>query len=483
MEKKENPVYNRLRMRTSQHIEHFLKHFSSRIATNEASLFLGAGVSRNSGLPGWWSIIEPCAQELGIELTTDSDLLEIAQYYANKHSDAELRRLVTCLLNTQAPRNALLDELLDIEFHSIWTTNYDRLIERSLDYRQINYNVVTNDRHLASIEQHGRVNIFKINGDISEPATIVLTQRDIERYETSHALFLTFLKKELVSHTFLFTGYSFSDQIILKCLSGIKEFLGEAAGMHYALMLIDETVGPRFEYFVDDLEKRYGIICLTVSNDELLSLVKRLNKQIRAKKVFISGAYAEVSSRDDMFADALSLALTHKLLDSGYRISTGVGKKLGTYITGYGYQYLADKRIQDPSRILTMRPFPFHLNIDEQKKREYRHNMMHDCSSAIFLFGQSAYNIEHHIYEKEGHYSNGVYQEFQIAKELGLSIIPVGATGFEAEVIWQEVKCEINKYFYLSKRIDLLYREKNPDELACLIVSILNDIAEYSNIQ
>lgn len=196
-----NRVFDSLCMRTSLHIDHFLKHFSSRVTTNEASLFLGAGISRNSGLPGWGAIIEPCAQELGIALTNESDLLEIAQYYANKHSDAELRRLVTCVLNTQTPRNKLLDELLNIEFHNIWTTNYDRLIERTLDFRQANYNVVTNDRHLASIEQHGRVNIFKINGDVSEPATIVLTQRDIERYEANHSLFLTFLKKELVSHT------------------------------------------------------------------------------------------------------------------------------------------------------------------------------------------------------------------------------------------------------------------------------------------
>lgn len=477
-----NRVFDRLCMRTSLHIDHFLKYFSSRVTTNEASLFLGAGISRNSGLPGWGTIIEPCAQELGIALTNESDLLEIAQYYANKHSDAELRRLVTCLLNTQAPRNKLLDELLNIEFHNIWTTNYDRLIERTLDYRQVNYNVVTNDRHLASIEQHGRVNIFKINGDVSEPATIVLTQRDIERYEVNHSLFLTFLKKELVSHTFLFAGYSFSDQIILKCLSSIKEFLGEAAGLHYALMLIDESVDPRFEYFVDDLERRYGIICLTVPKDELLTLVKRLNKQIRSKKVFISGAYAKVSSKTDMFADSVASALTHSLLDSGYRISTGVGKRLGTYVTGYGYQYLAEKHIQDPSRILTMRPFPFHLALDESKKKEYRYNMMHDCSSAIFLFGQSSYNLEHHIFEKEGHHSNGVYQEFQIAKELGLAVIPVGATGYEAEVIWREVKGEINKYYYLSKRIDLLYHEKRPNELARLIISILDDIAEYSNI-
>ncbi len=100
--------------------------------------------------------------------------------------------------------------------------------------------------------------------------------------------------------------------------------------------------------------------------------------------------------------------------------------------------------------------------------------MQHDCSWAIFLFGQSNQKIAD--IDKSGtfHYCQGVYQEFLIAKELDLKIIPVGSTGYESELICNQVKKEINKYYYLSKKINSLMTEKNPKRLSELIVSIIN---------
>ena len=75
-----------------------------------------------------------------------------------------------------------------------------------------------------------------MNGDISDPVNMILTKNDYEHYLKKHPLFLTFLKKELVSNTFLFIGYSFSDALVLDCLSSISEFLGDVVGYHYAIM-------------------------------------------------------------------------------------------------------------------------------------------------------------------------------------------------------------------------------------------------------
>ena len=121
-----------------------------------------------------------------------------------------------------------------------------------------------------------------------------------------------------------------------------------------------------------------------------------------------------------------------------------------------------------------MRPFPFHLELTDTQKEDYRTYMLHDCKSAIFLFGQSEHTALNGGFDKTHHYSYGVYQEFLIAQKHGLTVIPVGSTGYEAEVIWQEVKNNINKYYYLSKKIDALKTETNPARLSRIIVSILN---------
>jgi len=474
---------DRLLRQTEDYLPHFRNVFSEQVINNNASLFLGTGVSINSGYPGWAELLSPCAEELGIEISDESDLYAVAQYYANRHNDAELRRLISGKINKIAQSNPLLEELFSVGFHSIWTTNFDKLIEDGLARRFIPNNVIFSDKSLASIDKQDKITIYKMNGDISDPVNMILTKSDYERYQKRHPLFLTFLKKELVANTFLFVGYSFSDDLVLSLLSAINEFMGEAGNRHYAIMPVDERVGTRFECFVEDLDRRYNVKCLCVKKEDIPHTVCSLNYKVREKKVFISGAYDTVPEETNNYADTLSRTLVDRLLGAQYRIVTGVGKRLGTFITGYAHQYIAEHNIPNASKHLSMRPFPFHLALDIDTKDKYRTMMQRDCDAAIFLFGQSRSTAEEGSFEQTGHYSRGVYQEFEIAKRLGLAVIPVGSTGLESEVIWREVKANINLYPYLSKKIDVLHSERNPEHLSTLILSILRDISKYRSIQ
>ena len=477
-------IYERLLTKTADQLPHFYKKFSDQIINNEASLFIGAGVSRNSGYPGWADLLSECAEELNVDLNK-IDLYSLAQYYANEHSDSDLRSIINNKIN-KIPQesNLLLNSLLEIGFNSIWTTNYEKSIETELGKKCIPHNIIVNDKNLASIDCHDKVNIYKMNGDISEPINMILTKNDYEHYLKKHPLFLTFLKRELVSNTFLFIGYSFSDALVLDCLCSIQEFLGGSMEGHYAIMYIDENVSQDFYYFVEDLKKRYNITCLCASKDGMLNIINCLNGKTKEKKVFISGSYDSVTENTNNFADKLSCALVNHLYNSGYRISTGVGKRLGTYITGYANQYLAERNISNTPKYLSMRPFPFHMNLSEEKKETYRKLMQRDCSAAIFLFGQSRNMNKAGMFDDNiAHFSTGTYQEFQIAKANNFVIIPVGATGYEANIIWKEVKANINQFYYLSKKIDILRYETEPQKISEVIVNILNSVTEYRCIK
>lgn len=469
---------------TASHLEHFLSTLSEQVINNEAALFLGTGLSMNSGLPSWKSMLSTCAEELGLSLENEADLYAVAQFYANKHSDAELRRIVSGKINQFWDTNELLEELLDVGFSSIWTTNYDKLVERGLEKRFIQYNSIFSDKNLASINKHDKVTIYKMNGDISDPTNMVVTKNDYEKYQTQHPLFLTYLKKELVANTFLFIGYSFTDDLVVSNLSAIKDFLGDSSNNHYAIMLIDEkSATPRFEYFTDDLKKRYNVNCIFATKENIPKIISKLNRKICEDKIFISGAYDNVTNETDTFADVLSKELVQRLYQNNYRLSTGIGKRLGTFITGYAHQYLAEHNITNTAKYLSMRPFPFHLELSDEKKIQYRMIMQHDCSTSIFLFGQSRSTSLEGSFEGTGHYSRGVYMEYEIAKSLGHTIIPIGATGYEASVIWNEVKNNINQYYYLSKRIDALQLEKNPGKIVDIILAILSDVAKYRKVK
>lgn len=479
---KNNPTLTKLLKESKRDIDHFLNIYSERVISGETALFLGSGVSRDSGFSSWKALLTPCAEELGIKMGDKTDLYSIAQYYVNRHSDAELRRQFHQAINRFAVPNPILDGLLDIPFGSIWTTNYDHLVETGLRERAIEHNVIFNDKDLASVSNDMKLNIYKMNGDVTDPTGMVVTKDDYEHYTLEHPLFLSFLKRELVASTFLFVGYSFSDAHVLNCLYSLKEFLGAAGNLHYAIMLVDDKVTVETEYFFEDMHSRYNVKCLAVRKEEIPALIQQLAQKVREKKVFISGAFDTVPDGDNQFADSLSQALVNHLYNNKFRISTGVGKRLGTFITGYAHQYLAERSITNTARFLSMRPFPFHLDLQEEDKRRYRKIMQADCSAAIFLFGQSKSTASLGGFDSTGHYSQGVYMEFEIAKELGLAIIPVGSTGYEAEVIWKEVKDNINQYYYLSKKIDKLQSEKDPDKLANLIISILEDVPKKNRI-
>ena len=242
-----------------------LNTIAKRIVDKECSLFVGSGMSLNSNLPSWHQLLTPCADELEIPIHPYSDLFSLAQYYANCKSDSELRRIVNDQIDLLAKPTPLHDKLVMAGFKSIWTTNYDMLIEDSLRNDHIAFNTIISDSDLAKVSYEGRINVYKINGDTNNRNAMVLTQRDIESYTKTHQLFLTFLKKELVSNTFLFVGYSFTDRIILNCLCEIREYLNlpiSNTTIHYAIMVVNGSEDQNSIYFAEDLKLRYGIECI-----------------------------------------------------------------------------------------------------------------------------------------------------------------------------------------------------------------------------
>ena len=124
---------------------------------------------------------------------------------------------------------------------------------------------------------------------------------------------------------------------------------------------------------------------------------------------------------------------------------------------------------------LILRPFPvevFGRDDWQAVARRYREDMADYAGAAIFLFGNKL---------KDGQVvpSDGVIQEFEVCKEKGLALIPVGATGFVARDLWERVMDDIDKAY--PKRTDefkpllqtLGQPDLEPEALIAVIVRIL----------
>jgi len=445
----------------------FIEYYVEQARRGNISLFLGAGVSSSTGLPSWAALLKPCADKMGIKIDNTMDLYLVAQYYANEFGESALKRVLNDSINQITQSSDLVQRLLSLNFMSIWTTNYDKVIEENLAQKKVLTNSIFDDRDLPNTTGPNRVNIYKMNGDITNLDRIVITQSDIENYPQNHEMLLTFFKRELVVNTFLFLGYSFTDKVVLSCLSSVNQCLKQSANYHFAVL--KRKADADFPYFVKDLEQRYHVRILLIDDyDELPEILTELRKAINRKNIFFSGVFERLPAKQDVCAELLCKDLTAALLSCQYRLYTGYGRNFGNYLAGSAIQYMLANNMEI-DRYLVMRPFL--KTMTPMDKEIHRKMLLSECKFSIFMFGQSPEN---------GKYvnSHGMMKEYELAREAGKIIIPIGCTQYTAQVIWQDMHNSITLYPYLERYMEELNRPlqiENIPHLVHIILQILQD--------
>ena len=439
---------------------------ADKILNDEAALFVAAGLSQSAGYCSWKELLLPCAKKLKLDINDDTDLYLLAQYFANTYGEPELRKIIRDKVNLISQDSDLITALLKLSIKNIWTTNFDKSLEQKLFKQGIISNTISQEKDLTTIT-NSHTTIFKLNGDISNLDKMVVTQNDYNKYLDSHEMFVTFLKRELAIKTFLFIGYSFKDSLILSCLEQITKCFDGASPYHYTILKRDDS--PYFRYFIDDLEKRYHIRTLVVNEYyEIPNILDEISNKVQNKKIFISGSFDWLQREQDIYADNLCKKLVEVLLGNNYRICTGLGRKLGNYISGHAYQYCITNNIDNVEKYLIMKPF--HELMEDSQKTNHREMMINECNIAVFAYGKSP-SLDNEIV-----YSKGVIEEFEIAKKYHKYIIPLGITGFATKQIFDEVEHNIVKYPYIERYLTILKHEHDISNLCEAVLSIIQDI-------
>ena len=70
----------------------FIQKIANACKDNNIAIFLGAGMSVDTGLPSWKTLFEPLARELNIDINyTNYQLYDISQFYANRFGKNNLQ--------------------------------------------------------------------------------------------------------------------------------------------------------------------------------------------------------------------------------------------------------------------------------------------------------------------------------------------------------------------------------------------------------
>ncbi len=437
----------------------FAKEIAIKCQNNEAALFLGAGMSSNAGLPSWKKLFEPLAREIGIDLnTTNYQLYDIAQFYANSKGISQLHKKISSEINKIDETSETLDELTNMQCNSIWTTNFDKVIENNYYRKGKRTNIIHSEENLVSVELNKNINIFKMNGDIDNLKHAIITKKDLEEYNEKHKLLLTFFKRELVVKSFLFIGYSFTDALVLPCISELSQAFDGEHPYHYAIMKKNED--SDFVNFIADLETRYHIKTLLIDDyNEICNVLREINYYTNQYNVFISGSYRENNEEKMQEISKFCNKLTTSLYKENLRIVNGYGYKVGYYIAAAATRLMLEENVASFEKYLLMYPFDEHLT--KSQKYKHREFMISKANVVIFMYGSASSD-------------SGMVEEFNIAqKDPRKIIIPIGSTGGAAKIIYDEVKANIIRYPYLEKIIDVLLEETDTEILLSVILDVI----------
>ena len=137
-----------------------------------------------------------------------------------------------------------------MQFPIYLTTNYDWVLDdivrprpKVLSYRdhETLFAIVSNDAQIPGDSPF----IFKLNGDLSTPSSIVLGQsKEIGLYDPETQLGAALratLKKVMTSHSILFLGYSFEAKGYRRMLMEIGDELGGSCQPHFAILPTTEA--------------------------------------------------------------------------------------------------------------------------------------------------------------------------------------------------------------------------------------------------
>lgn len=417
-------------------LESFIERFSKDVLSGNGAIFLGSGISCKAGYSSWKSFLEDEAKQIGLDVNEEEhDLISLAQFIENKIKRSTISNKIKRIFGEEKEILNSHKILSSLPINTYWTTNYDPLIELTFKHRNTKYLVYDNDQSLAQKQGDSKVFVYKMHGTYSKPKNVVISKTDYERYSVTHEMFLSHFKTFLSSKTFLFMGYSFSDPNISHVLSRIKLIYKKSRRDHYWIFekpkqKIDETPKSynykmiRYRLFKSDI-KNYGINIIEIDDyDKLDGILEKIRERVNSKNVLLSGSVEDSNPNSNQIFK-FSEILAKTLIEKGFKIYTGFGKNIGSYIVKGAFAGCESigKSFND---VVKLFPFPYNADFTlEERKTQYtklRLNMIAPTCSTIVICGEKQVHGEMHL-------ADGVNEELNLSINQKNLIIPIVSTG------------------------------------------------------
>lgn len=461
----------------------FINDFVIEINNGDAAIFAGAGLSSSLGFVNWKGLLKDLAEEINLDIEKEHDLISVAQYHSNKFKRGKINSKIINEFSTlkSGSENHLI--LSRISIDTFWTTNYDQIIEKTLeaDGKTVELKIRSEDFG-RNIKKKDAI-VYKMHGDKNSPDDAVLTKDDYETYNDKREFFSTALRGDLLSKTFLFIGFSFDDPNLEFILARIKVLLKGNPPTHYCFFKEvsendfkneNKSENENKEDFlyakikqqlkIEDLI-RYGINPILIKEYwEITEILKEIEQRVKRRNIFISGAAHDYTIFTETEAKGFIHNLSFKLAEKEFKIVSGYGIGIGSIVINGALDFKLNSNYRNLDDLLILRPFPQIQSGSKTIKEvwtQYRNGMISKAGIAIFVFGNKLKGED--IVD-----SDGMLEEFEICIANKVIPIPIGATGSVSKKLWDKVISNYESYFPDNKElriaIDELGKEINSSE-------------------
>lgn len=255
-------------------------NISRQLNNQKFVIFSGAGISMGppSSLPNWWSlnewILSSLYSRINIEFEIKSDYSRILLDYRNASNsyppDYQAQYLEECaglnyfdaltsleIESTNLCHNSIAALAKAGHLTAIVTTNFDRLIEKALEYRGVNFTVACDRASFnvlfekISSNESPTLPVIKIHGSTDNIKSLIDTRKQRRRGRTKSLKGI--LNYLLHNNHFLFTGFSGADFEHDKKYLGIWDAADHSPGFTFL-----HQPGKLPKQVIYDLNDEYG---------------------------------------------------------------------------------------------------------------------------------------------------------------------------------------------------------------------------------
>ncbi|HYX34444.1 MAG TPA: SIR2 family protein [Oligoflexus sp.] len=468
----------------------FCRIFADEVLKGKSALFIGAGLSAAAGFVDWKGMMRGIADDLKLDIEKEHDLVAIAQYHVNSLNmdRSTLNEILVSEFIRDAQPTENHDLIASLPIETVWTTNYDHLIEKAFERCGKRIDRKYNREHFSRSVRGRDIVLFKMHGDAESPDDVVITKEDYESYELQREFFMRHLQGDLISKTFLFLGFNFMDPNIDYVLGRLRILFGDLKGPHFWIVKRPspgrhkdeewEYERRKFQYRIKDLE-RYGIHAVEIDDyAEITTILRTIQKYVATRSVFISTSASQYEPLGKEKVFQLAASLGEALIQNGYNLVSAMSPGIGDQVVTGAIRACLKSLGQKVEERILLRPFPPHdCSPDEVPATLtfYRRSLISTCSSTIFIAGNK--QRSNRIMSAQG-----VHEEFALTKALGRIPIPLAVSGHAAKEIWDSVQERWDDWG-LPPQVQALYQqladsERNVDQWVQAILDILKAVNE-----